>query len=110
MGAAGAGLAAVAAVFPAESRPYARARHAVIMANTGLHERELIKMANLAAAVAGALRDRGVAEPAASLTGEAAVAVFKVALTRWINGDDEVPLSTLMADSLAGLKDVAAAG
>src|SRR5580704_16014991 len=59
-------------------RDYSRKRQAVIVAHAELQERELIKLASLASAMADALRRRGVTEPAASLAGEAAIAVFKV--------------------------------
>ena len=62
-----------------ERREHARQRQAVIAANAELRERELIKLASLAAAIAGTLRGRGVKDPAASLTAEAGIAVFKVA-------------------------------
>jgi hypothetical protein len=45
-------------------------RQSIIAANTGLQERELIKLASLSSAIAGTLRRRAVTEPAASLTGE----------------------------------------
>ena len=60
-------------------REHARRRQAVIAANPGLQERELIKLASLAAAMAEELGRRGIPEPAAKLTAETAVAVFKVA-------------------------------
>ncbi|RSS68917.1 TetR/AcrR family transcriptional regulator [Streptomyces sp. WAC06614] len=59
-------------------------REAVMSANTELRERELTKLAGLAAVLAGALRDRGTPEPAASLAAEAGIAVFKVAFARWV--------------------------
>ncbi len=65
-------------------RPFAHKRQAVIMANAELQERELIKLAALSAALSGALRRRGVAEPAASLTAEAGLAVFKIGFERWV--------------------------
>src|SRR6478609_3958680 len=49
-------------------------RAGVVAANPGLQERELLKMAALGAALAGALRDRGVPAPVAALAAEAAVA------------------------------------
>src|SRR6266566_2796644 len=54
-----------------ERHEYARRRQAVIAAHAELQERELIKLASLASALAGALRRRGVTEPAASLAAEA---------------------------------------
>jgi AcrR family transcriptional regulator len=101
------GLDAVCEVF-ADRRAFARKRHAVIAATAELRERELIKLASMAAALAGTLRGRGVAEPAASLTAEAGVAVFKVAFERWIAADEERPLSQLMRESLQELKALAA--
>jgi AcrR family transcriptional regulator len=82
---------AIAAAFEAagamiQQRPeYSRQRQAVIAANAGLQERELIKLAALSAALADALRRRGVADPAASLAAEAGTAVFKIAFERWIS-------------------------
>ena len=46
-----------------ERREYARRRQAVIAANAELQERELIKLASLSAALADALRRRGVDGP-----------------------------------------------
>src|SRR5260370_20201797 len=48
-----------------ERRESARQRQAVIAANAEVRERELVKLASLASALGGALRQRGVAEPAA---------------------------------------------
>src|ERR1039458_858084 len=47
-----------------ERREYSRQRQAVIAANADLQERELIKLASLASALAGTLRQRGAREPA----------------------------------------------
>ncbi|MFF4399700.1 helix-turn-helix domain-containing protein [Streptomyces sp. NPDC001480] len=102
-----AALEAVAARFQ-ERRAHARQRHAVIVANAELQERELIKLAALSAALADTLRGRGVKEPAASLTAEAGVAVFKIAFQRWIDADDERDLGHLVRESLDELKTVTA--
>jgi AcrR family transcriptional regulator len=83
-------------------------RHAVIVANTELRERELIKMATLASALADALRGRGVHDPAASLTAEAGVAVFRVAFERWVEAPDPSDLPTFMRASFDELKAVTA--
>jgi AcrR family transcriptional regulator len=77
-----------------DRREHARQRRTVIDANAGLQERELLKLASLASAMADALRRRGVTEPTASLIGEAGVAVFKVAFERWI-GESGAPGRTL---------------
>jgi len=91
-----------------ERREYARQRQAVIAANAGLRERELIKLASLASALAGALRLRGVTEPAASLTAEAGIAVFKIAFERWVGETSRQELPQLIRESFDELKAVTA--
>jgi AcrR family transcriptional regulator len=91
-----------------ERREYARRRQAVIAANTGLRERELIKLASLASALADALRRRGVTDPAASLTAEAGIAVFKIAFVRWVSETGEADLPQLIRASLDDLRAVTA--
>jgi len=105
---------AVAAAFEAagamlqERREFSRQRQAVIVASTELRERELIKLASLAVAVANALRLRGVAGPAASLTAEAGVAVFRVAFERWVHEGNQRDLPQLIHESLDQLRAVTA--
>jgi AcrR family transcriptional regulator len=88
-----------------QRRPHACQRHAVIAANAELRERELIKLASLASAIADALRGRGVGEPAASLTAEAGIAVFRVGFERWIEGPEPGDLPGCMRESLDELKE-----
>ena len=83
-------------------------RQAAVAANPELRERELIKLASLAAAIAGTLRGRGVKEPAASLTAEAGIAVFKVAFERWVNDTTGGDLPLVIRGSLEELKAVTA--
>jgi AcrR family transcriptional regulator len=89
-------------------REHARRRQAVIAANPGLQERELIKLASLAAAMAEALRRRGVREPTATLTAEMAVAVFKVAFGRWTSARADTNLTHVIVESLDELKALTA--
>jgi len=91
-----------------ERRQYARQRAAIIAANAELQERELIKLASLASAIADALRQRGVAEPAASLSAEAGIAVFRIAFERWVEETNQRDLPELIRDSLDELKAVTA--
>ena len=91
-----------------ERREYSRQRQAIIAANAELQERELIKLASLAAALAGTLRRRGVADPAASLAAEAGIAVFRIAFERWINETSQADLPQLIRESLDELKAVTA--
>jgi AcrR family transcriptional regulator len=91
-----------------ERRDSARRRQRVIDANAELRERELIKLASLASALAGALRRRGVADPAATLTAEAGIAVFKVAFARWVSDGDSRDLPQHIRESLDELQTVTA--
>jgi AcrR family transcriptional regulator len=91
-----------------ERREFARQRQAVIAANAGLQERELIKLASLAVALADALRRRGVSDPAAGLTAEAGIAVFKIAFERWASKTGQADLPQLIRESLDELKAVTA--
>jgi AcrR family transcriptional regulator len=105
--AAAAGLEAAGALIQ-DGGELARQRQAIIAASAELQERELIKLASLAAALAGALRERGVEEPAASLTAEAGIAVFKVAFERYVEETDQQDLPQLIRESLDELKAVTA--
>ena len=102
-----AGLETAAGLFR-ERRDQARQRQAVIAANKELQERELMKLASLAAGMGDALRRRGVSEPAASLTAEAGVAVFKVAFARWVDAADDRDLVRHIRESLDELKGLRA--
>ncbi len=87
----------------------ARRRQAVIDADPGLRERELSKLATLGAALTAALRGRGVPEPAARLSAEAGIAIFKVGFERWIGtGDGE--LTEVLAAALGELKALTISG
>jgi len=104
--AAGAAFEAAGAVLQ-ENPERVRLRDTIVSAHAELRERELIKLAALAAAVAGALRDRGIAEPAASLAAETGVAVFKVAFARWVSapGQPDLPdLPGIFRESMAELR------
>jgi AcrR family transcriptional regulator len=105
--AAAAGLEAAGAAIQ-EGGDLPRQRAAIIAASAELQERELIKLASLASALADALRQRGVTEPAASLAAEAGIAVFRTAFDRWINEADERDLPRLIRESLDALKAVTA--
>ena len=93
-----------------ERRESARQRQTVIAANAELRERELIKLASLATALAGALRARGVRDPTAGLAAEAGIAVFKIAFERWVDESNQHDLPLLMRESLDELRAVTAGG
>ena len=108
--AAATAMDAVSAAFEAagailqENPERVRLRDAIVSANAELRERELIKLAALASAVAGALRDRGVPEPAASLAAETGAAVFKTAFARWISEPGEPDLPGIIRESVRELR------
>jgi AcrR family transcriptional regulator len=86
-----------------------RRRHAVLAANPSLHERELVKLASIAAALADALRDRGVPEPEATMAAETGLTVFRVAFERWATAEQDAGLAETIRATLATLRSVAAA-
>jgi AcrR family transcriptional regulator len=88
---------------------FARARQALIAQHADLHERELIKLATLAAAIAQALRRRGVKDPAASLAAEAGVAVFKIGFQRWLDDTRRRAFAHHIREALAELQAVTGA-
>ncbi|MEW2549080.1 TetR family transcriptional regulator [Streptomyces sp. NPDC047002] len=106
MEALAAGYDAVSGFF-ADRRDFARKRQDVVLQNAELLERELMKLASLAAALAGALRQRGVAPAEASLAAEAGVAVFKVGFERWVAPGEERDMAQLMRAALAELGSLA---
>jgi len=89
---------------------FPRQRQAIIASSAELRERELIKLATLASALADALRQRGVADPAASLTAEVAIAIFKIGFERWVEESNQRTLPQLLRESLEELKAVTAGG
>ncbi|HEX4465906.1 MAG TPA: TetR family transcriptional regulator [Solirubrobacteraceae bacterium] len=105
--AASAGLQAAGALIQ-EGGELPQQRQAIISASAELRERELIKLASLASALAEALRRRGVGEPAASLAAEAGIAAFKVAFERWVQDTGAQDFAQLIRASLDELKAVTA--
>jgi AcrR family transcriptional regulator len=102
MTAVAAALDAAAAMIGSD-RDHSRARQAVIASSAELRERELIKLASLAAALAGGLRRRGVPDPQAGLAAETGIAVLRVAFPQWIDEPVERPLAEVMRAALADL-------
>jgi AcrR family transcriptional regulator len=105
--AAAAGIEAIGAAIQ-EGGELPRQRQKIITASAELRERELIKLASLASALAEALRRRGVNEPAASLAAEAAIAVFRIGFERWLSESSGQDLSRVMRESLDELRAVTA--
>lgn len=65
-------------------RDFSVKRAVAIAANPSLQERELLKLATLGAAVAEALRARGVPAASAAVAAETSMTVFKLAFERWV--------------------------
>jgi AcrR family transcriptional regulator len=63
---------------------FVRARWSLVTEHADIQERELIKLASLAAAVRKALHARGVVEPEAGLVAEVGIAAFKIGFERWL--------------------------
>jgi AcrR family transcriptional regulator len=101
------GLQAAGALIQ-EGGELAQQRQAIIASSAELRERELIKLASLAMALAEVLRERGVEDPAASLTAEAGIAVFKVAFERWVERINQRDFPRLIREMLDELKAVTA--
>jgi AcrR family transcriptional regulator len=100
-----AGLDSMADLF-GEMGERPRKRQAIIAANPDLQERELIKLNGYAVAGAAALRERGVAEPGATLAAEAGLAILRVAFEEWTGGPAGQDLHQLLEHGLTELKSV----
>ena len=102
--AVGAALDAAAQAFSPERRAWVRKRQEVIAGNDDLRERELLKRAALAEAMADALRKRGVPDPTANLAAELGGLALHNALARWIDPADESDFPDLAHEELAALR------
>ena len=91
-----------------ERRPFVLKRQAVIAASPELLERELVKLARIASALAETLRERGVSEGVATISAEAGMAIFRIAVDRWVRGTDDEDLPRLIRASLDELRAVTA--
>ena len=89
-------LASAASLFTNERRPYSLMRQSVIDKNQALQERERHKLAGLAVEVAGALRARGITDPAATLAAESGATVFSIAFALWIRESGQRSLTAIV--------------
>jgi len=81
-----------------------RARYAIVTEHAEVRERELIKMAALAAAVTKALHARGVSEPSASVVAESGITLFKVGFERWVSAKKPGDFATHIRAAAGALK------
>ncbi len=98
-----AALTAAAAAMGPQRRERARQVRAVVAGHTDLRERELLKLATLRAAMAGALRARGVPDPTASLAAEIGGLAFSTGFARWVEAGSEREFTELVREALAEL-------
>ncbi|GAB1516571.1 TetR/AcrR family transcriptional regulator [Actinophytocola sp. KF-1] len=96
--------AAGEAAFGEERREFARQRQSVVEANDSLRERELLKGAKLTAAMAEALRARGVADLAARLAAEVGNLAFVTAFGRWVAPASRKDFGSLAREALEDLR------
>lgn len=79
-------------------RPSSQKRQSVLDATAALQERELTKFDQLSSAMSEALRDRGVAEPVASLAASWGMSLFRVAFLRWVSAENSMTLEQIIAE------------
>jgi len=106
---AGAVRAVAADFFPAERRLLSQQRQVIIDATPGLQERELLKLAGLTTAMADALQKRGTPEATAKLGAECGLTIFRVAFSRWVDGNDGKDMAAIVDTVVADLRELTAA-
>ena len=104
--AVGLGLAAFAGRFDEHGELVAR-RFRIVRASPELWERQLIKFAAMAEAIARALRARGVREPTAILAAELGVTALRIASDRWVRASKSKRARNLVAEALAEMRAIA---
>lgn len=97
-----AGLATAAAAMTPFNRELGPQLEAVIATSTELQERAVLKKVGMAAAMAEALRTRGISDAVAETAAELGVLAFKEAFAAWTGGEgDELePLTAAALDRL----------
>ncbi len=95
--------------FPDERRPFARVRAQIISTEPSLQERELAKLATLKVRLGELLRQRGIAEPTATLAAETGVTIFHLSFQQWIAGTEQRSLSEIARERLDVLVEMTAA-
>jgi AcrR family transcriptional regulator len=99
-----AGLERAAGAMRPFNRELAPHLQAAIAASTELQERAALKQVGLAAAMADALRARGVPDSVATLAAELGVLAFRDAHTRWVETDNHQEFSELARAALERLR------
>jgi AcrR family transcriptional regulator len=103
-----AALTATETAFGPDHREWARKVQTVVAGHRDLRERELLKKAKLRAAMADALRERGVPDPAASLAAEIGGLAFTTGFARWVAPANERDFGEVAREALAELVEATA--
>jgi AcrR family transcriptional regulator len=104
LAAVGAGLECAAAAMTPFNRDLGPQLTAVIATSAELQERAALKQVGMAAAMAEALRARGVSPQAAALAAELGVLAFKEAYAAWVAADNQQDFDELTRVALAQLR------
>jgi AcrR family transcriptional regulator len=99
-----AGLERAAGAMTPFNRELGPRLHAVIATSAELQERDALKQVGLAAAMAGALRARGVSDQVATLAAELGMLAFKEAYAAWVARDNQQDLGELARTALDQLR------
>ncbi|MFD2415187.1 TetR/AcrR family transcriptional regulator [Amycolatopsis pigmentata] len=100
LAAVGSALEGLEVAFQPERREGARIRQVIIDAHPELRERELVKRAAMAEAMATALRRRAVPNPTARLAAEIGEIALNVAYTRWLASETDAPFGEFTREAL----------
>jgi AcrR family transcriptional regulator len=103
-----AALESAAVAFTPDRHDLAPRRRAVIAAHSELQERELLKRARFASAMAEALRARGADEATARLAAVVGVLAFSTAYARWAAPGNREPFTGIARAALRELQASAA--
>jgi len=104
-----AALETAAPAFTPERHDLACQRRAVVTGHSDLMERELLKRARLRAAMADALRERGIDDATARLAAEMGGLAFSTAFARWAEPGNREPYLAIAHAALRELRASAAA-
>ena len=104
LGAVATGLERAASAMGPFNRELAPRLAAAVASSTELQERYALKQVGFVAAMAGALRDRGTPEPAASVAAELGALAFKQAYAAWVEADEGEDLAQLSRTALDRLR------
>lgn len=99
-----AGLECASGAMTPANRDLGPRLRAVIAASAELQERDALKQVGLAAAMAAALRGRGVPDLVATLAAELGVLAFKKAYAAWVDADNQEELGELARTALDQLR------